>query len=197
MIGLASKPPRLRRAKEPKLWTYEELVAKFPESNQPMELWNGEIIMPPAPDSDHQRSTFDFAMALRMWVERHRLGEVFIPPFDMVLAPRQVTQPDVLFVSTERAHLVKKVLKGAADLVVEVVSPSSHERDRIKKRDLYEQHAVKEYWLLDPEGGTIEVYYLTKGRYELVGRWRAGEMASSKLLEGFRVGVSDILRLAS
>src|SRR5215203_5445053 len=108
MIGLASKPPRLRRAKEPKLWTYEELVAKFPESNQPMELWNGEIIMPPAPDSDHQRSTFNFAMALRTWVERRQAGEVFIPPFDMVLAPRQVVQPDVLFVSTERAHLVKK-----------------------------------------------------------------------------------------
>jgi Uma2 family endonuclease len=197
MIGLAPKPPRIRRAKEPKLWTYDELVAKFPESTQPMELWNGELIMPPTPDSDHQRSTFDFAIALRNWVDRHKLGEVFIAPFDMVLAPRQVTQPDVLFISNERAHLVRKTLKGAADLVVEVISPNSHERDRIKKRDLYEQHGVKEYWLLDREGATVEVLYLTKDRYQLVGRWRAGEIAKSKLLSGFEVRVSDVLRLSS
>src|SRR4051794_30964287 len=115
MIGLAPKAPRMRPAKEPRLWTYDEMAAAFPESNQPMELWNGEIIMPPTPDSSHQRSTFDFAIALRNWVDEHDLGEVFIPPFDMVLAPRQVTQPDVLFVAKTRAHIVQKVVRGAAD----------------------------------------------------------------------------------
>src|SRR4051812_10095435 len=102
MIGLASKPPRLRRTKEPKLWTYDELVAKFPESNQPMELWNGEIVMPPAPTPSHQDSVLDFVVLLRNWVTQRKLGKVYVAPVDMVLAAQQVTQPDVLFVSKAR-----------------------------------------------------------------------------------------------
>lgn len=193
MIGLASKPPRLRRAKEPKLWTYAELVAKFPESNEPMELWNGEIIMPPAPDEYHQESTLDFATALRAWVKTHDLGKVFVAPFDMVLAPRQVTQPDVLFVAKDRLSMINKRVNGPADLVVEVISDYSHERDRIKKRDLYEQHGIKEYWIMDREAGTIEVLFLTNGQFALVGRWRRGETAKSELLDGFEVNVADVL----
>jgi Uma2 family endonuclease len=193
MIGLASKPPRLRRAKEPKLWTYDQLVASFPESNQPMELWNGEIIMPPAPTPSHQDSVFDFGILLRNWVAQRKLGKVYISPLDMVLAPQQVTQPDVLFVSKARLGIVKKAIFGPADLVAEVVSGSSHQQDRIRKRDLYEQHSVKEYWLIDPTGGTVEVFFLTGGQYKLVGRWRSGENAKSKLLPGFEVKVSEIL----
>jgi Uma2 family endonuclease len=193
MIGLASKPPRLRRAKEPKLWTYDELVANFPEANVPVELWNGEIIMPPTPDASHQESTFDFACALRAWVGGPALGKVFIAPLDMVLAPRQVTQPDVMFVAKERLQIVKRVIHGPVDLAVEVISDYSHDRDRIKKRDLYEQHGVKEYWILDRDAGTIEVLFLAAGQYKLIGRWRHGETARSKLLAGFEVKVSDVL----
>ena len=193
MIGLAPKQPRIRRAKEPKLWTYDELAAKFPESTQPMELWNGELIMPPAPDEYHQESVLDFAVALRDWVRDGNLGKVYTAPFDMVLAPRQVTQPDVLFVAKDRLDIVRKRVRGPADLVVEVISDFSHERDRIKKRDLYEQHGVKEYWILDQDAGTIEVFFLVSGQYRLIGRWRHGEAARSKLLHGFEVKVSDVL----
>lgn len=162
-----------------------------------MELWNGEILMPPTPDANHQESKFDFAVKLHDLLKRSSLGKVFIGPLHMVLAPRQVMQPDVLFVAKDRLDIIRKVIRGPADLVAEVISDFSHERDRIKKRDLYEQHGVKEYWILDREAGTIEVLFLVKGQYKLVGRWRAGETASSKLLDGFRVAVSDVLRLAS
>ena len=191
MIGLASKPAR--RSKEPKLWTYDELCETLPESNQPMELWNGELLMFPSPDFDHQRSTLDFYVHLREWVKARDLGEVLAAPFDMVLAPRQVTQPDVLFIAKANLHLIKKVLRGPADLVVEVISAGSHNRDRIRKRDLYEQHGIKEFWILDSEAGTVEALFLTDGQYKLVGRWRAGETARSKLLKGFAVEVSKIL----
>jgi Uma2 family endonuclease len=84
----------------------------------------------------------------------------------------------------------------AADLVAEVISPNSRRRDRIDKRDLYEQHGVKEYWLIDPEALTVEVLHLVQGEFQLVGRWRPGESAESRLLKGFRVKVSGLFGVA-
>ena len=149
--------------------------------------------MPPAPTPSHQDSVFDFGILLRNWVTQRKLGKVYVAPLDMVLTPQQVTQPNVLFISKARLTIVKKAIFGPADLVAEVVSGSSHQRDRIRKRDLYEQHGVREYWVIDSTGGTIEVFFLATGQYKLVGRWRAGEIAKSKLLVGFEVKVSDIL----
>jgi Uma2 family endonuclease len=110
----------------------------------------------------------------------------------MVLTNTRATQPDVVFVSNERLDIIKERLVAAADLVAEVISPSSRRRDRIDKRDLYEQHGVKEYWLVDPEAATVEVLHLISGEFQLLGRWHAGEIAESRLLKGFRVKVSDL-----
>jgi Uma2 family endonuclease len=192
VIGLTPKLAT-RRFKEPKLWTYDELCEKLPESNQPMELWNGELIIFPSPDVDHQYSIGGLYSAMRAWVLERDLGQVIMAPFDMVLAPRQVVQPDIVFVAKARLGLIKRILRGPADLVVEVLSPRSHNRDRIQKRDLYEQHGIKEYWIIDREAGTVEVFFLTNGEYKLAGRWRAGEKAKSRLLKGFSVAVSEVL----
>ena len=110
----------------------------------------------------------------------------------MVLTNTRATQPDVVFISTERRDIIKTRLMDAADLVAEVISPGSRRRDRIDKRDLYEQHGVKEYWLIDPGALTVEVLHLVHGEYQLLGRWHPGENAESRLLKGFRVKVSDL-----
>ena len=169
------------------------MTARLPQSNQPTELWDGELIMSPAPSFFHHQIVDRFHDCLKTWVRRRRLGATATAPVDMILTTRRTTQPDVVFVSQKRLRIIQDQLHGAADLVAEVISPDSRRRDRIDKRDLYEQHGVLEYWLIDPEAGTVEVLFLEQGTFGLIGRWRAGERARSRLLRGFAVSVSDLL----
>jgi Uma2 family endonuclease len=190
VIAVKSRPVPVKWKR--RRWTFEELAAELPESNLPTELWDGELVMSPAPSFFHQQVVDRFHDALKTWVREHHLGKTSIAPLDMVLTASRATQPDVVFVSNERLGIIQERLMGAADLVVEVISPESRRRDRIDKRDLYEQHGVREYWLVDPEAGTVEVLHLESGSYRLVGRWHAGERASSRLLQGFEAAVSAL-----
>jgi Uma2 family endonuclease len=189
---IAAKPRPVPASWKNRRWTFDELAAELPESNLPTELWDGELIMSPAPSFLHQKIVARLYKALDAWAERHRLGETALAPIDMVLTTRRATQPDVVFISNERLGIIKERIMGAADLVAEVISPGSRRRDRIDKRDLYEQHGVREYWLIDPEAKTVEVLHLEAGTYQLVGRWHPGERARSRLLKGFEVPVSPL-----
>jgi Uma2 family endonuclease len=177
----------------PRQWTYDETVASLPESNRPAELWDGELIMSPTPSLEHQQIVLRFARLLQDWTEPRSLGEVFIAPLDMVLSPHRVTQPDIGFVAAARLDIIQRVLRGPADLVAEVMSLGSRTRDRIEKRDLYEQYGVQEYWMIDPEAQTVEVLFLEAGRYQLAQRRRPGETAESRLLTGFHLEVDGLL----
>jgi len=194
VIATRSKPrsrPKIKRLTD-RRWTFDELAAEVPESNQPMELWDGELIMSPAPSFYHQEIVARFYEKLKERVTRNRAGKVVFTPIDMILSSRRVTQPDVLFISSSRLHIIQDQVRGPADLVAEVISPGSRHRDRIEKRDLYEQHGVKEYWLIDPEAQTVEVLFLEAGEYRLIGRWRPGEQAQSRLLDGLTLEVSEL-----
>lgn len=186
MLTPATSPAAAR------IWSYDELVAEMPESNQPCELWDGELVMAPMPSYYHQETAFRFARMLHKWVSERKLGKVMGLPIDMVLSPHRVPQPDVSFVSKERLHIIERVLMGPADLVAEIISPGGRTRDRIEKRDLYEQYGVKEYWIIDPEAQTAEVFYLQEGQYLLVVRAGRGEIARSRLLEGFGVATEAL-----
>src|SRR5690242_2393184 len=105
----------------------------------------------------------------------------------MVLAVDRVMQPDTVFIAQERTNIIGTAINGPVDLAAEVISPADRNRDRIEKRNVYEQHGIKEYWLIDPEAQTIEVLDLENSRYQLLARAAVGEVACSKLLPGFEV----------
>ena len=130
---------------EPRRYTYDELVAEMPETNQPGELWDGELVMSPAPSFSHQEIVLGLYRRLHEWVASHGLGKVIAAPIDMVLSPRRVVQPDVAFIAKERFQIIQHAIMGPVDLAVEVVSAGNRNRDRIEKRDLYEQYDVKKY----------------------------------------------------
>ena len=175
-----------------RLFTYDELVAEMPETNQPHELWEGELIMSPAPSFFHQKIAFRLQRALHDWVVAHSLGEVVGAPIDMVLSPHNVAQPDVAFIARERLNIIQRVIMGPADFVAEIISLDGRSRDRIAKRDLYEQYGVKEYWIIDPEPETVDVLVLVNGRYDLAMRCGPADTAQSRLLPGFEMAGPDL-----
>ena len=181
--------PLIRR-----LYTYDELAAEMPEANQPHELWDGELVMSPTPSFFHQEIAFRFHRALHDWAGARQLGKVVGAPIDMVLSPHRAVQPDVAFIAKDRLGIIERVINGPADLVAEIVSLQGRTRDRIEKRDLYEQHGVKEYWIIDPEPETVDVLALVNGHYELAGRSQLADTATSKLLPGFEISVRTLFR---
>ena len=96
---------------------------------------------------------------------------------------------------TRRAHVVTAAnVQGAPDLVVEILSPSSVERDRTLKRALYARHGVREYWIVDTEARTVAVLLLRNGGFETAGTYGEGETLTSPTLPGFALEVADLFR---
>ena len=185
-IAEPPQPKALRR------YTYTQLCAELPETNQPCELWEGNLTMSPAPSFFHQEVVLAFYRQLHDWVACLGVGKVIAAPIDMVLSEHRVTQPDVAYIAQERLAIIQQAIMGPADLVAEVVSLGGRHCDRIEKRDLYEQHGVKEYWIIDPEPGTVDVLFLESGTYQLVMRVTRGQVAASRLLSGFAVEVDSL-----
>ncbi len=177
-----------------RLWTYDELTSAMPETNQPTEIWDGDIVMPPAPSVEHQEISNRLEEALRNWVRKHNLGLIFHAPLDVVLGPRRVVQPDILYISHARGAIIQHIIRGAPDLVVEVVSPGSWRRDYVDKKELYEQFGIREYWIVDPEANMVEVLALEQKTLRLLGRFGAGECIRSQLLAGFEMEVDEVLK---
>jgi Uma2 family endonuclease len=123
------------------------------------ELLNGELVAKSAPSPFHQRISGNIYFAMRLFATEHNLGEVLYAPIDVFLDEYNATQPDVLFLSREKQHLVTPDgVQVSPDLVVEIISPSSMKRDRGDKMKLYERCGIGEYWLVDARTRSVEVY---------------------------------------
>ena len=93
---------------------------------------------------------------------------VFLAPFDVVFSNLDVVEPDLLYISrARRSVLTDKHVRGAPDLVVEVLSPGTRKTDEITKRKLYERRGVQEYWIVDPVRDTIKTYRRIEGALAL------------------------------
>lgn len=143
--------------------TYADL-ASFPDDGMRRELIDGELIVSPSPRTRHQRISARLHLLLANHVAASGGGEVFYAPLDVVFSQTNVVQPDLLFVPDDRRHiLTDENVHGAPALVIEVLSEARI--DRVRKRDLYAQFGVPEYWVVDPDADRVEVYRLTGDRY--------------------------------
>jgi len=162
---------------------------KLPEGTR-AELIEGELLMTPSPKLSHQVIARNLFVRLDAFVRAHVLGEALFAPMDVHLPSGDVVQPDVLFVAAANAGIMQDWIRGAPDLLVEIISPEGVERDRLVKRDLYARNGVKEYWLVDPEAHSVEVLGLNaSGRYEPSGYFEERDTVVSRVLAGLALPV--------
>jgi Uma2 family endonuclease len=165
----------------------------LPDDRQRHELVDGELLMTPSPNTRHQRVLNKINLALTAHAIQHGLGEVFIAPYDVVFEDHTVLQPDILFVSAQRAGVVgEDAIHGAPDLVVEVLSPSSFYNDLRIKMNVYGRFGVQEYWVVDPEKETIEVYRLAGAKLELTRQFSADSAFESPLFPNLALTIKSV-----
>jgi Uma2 family endonuclease len=165
----------------------------LPDTNRYVELSEGELIMPPHPTRSHQKAVEELFVLLRTFVQDNELGEVHVAPLPVRLWPGKIREPDVFFVAREHSDRISEQFLGVPDLVMEVTSSGTRRTDRVEKLVEYAQAGVQEYWIVDPEARTVEVFRLCEGAYEALGKWGAGETARSELLAGFEVTVDKVM----
>ena len=172
--------------------SYTDLVQQ-PEDGRRYEIYDGEVFVVPSPLPVHQIVADNLYGILREY-SNARGGIAITAPLDIVFTEFNVLQPDIVFFSAVRRHLVKlnEVIRDAPDLVVEVLSPSTETTDRGKKLQTFARFGVPEYWIVDPKVPSVEVLVLRDGSYRLHSTATRAETAVSATLPDLQVPIDRI-----
>ncbi|WP_448584012.1 Uma2 family endonuclease [Thermocrinis sp.] len=150
----------------------------------PYQLIEGELIMSPAPNLEHQRASKRLFKKLSQAIESHQKGEVFYAPIDVYLDEENAFQPDLVVVLKDsKARIEERGIFGAPDVVVEILSPSTAYYDLTEKKEVYERVGVKEYWIVDPKRKSFEIYANSEQGFKLISHAKAEGKVRSELLE--------------
>ncbi|HUP25080.1 MAG TPA: Uma2 family endonuclease [Thermoanaerobaculia bacterium] len=171
--------------------TYEDYCL-LPEDGLRHEIIGGEHVAEPAPATYHQKLSRWLQHQLFEQIELTGRGQVFNAPTDLHLSKHDVVQPDLLVVLAEREGLVGEAkIEGPPDLVVEILSRCSRDRDLRLKRELYRSRGVPEYWIVDPEARVVEQLVLEPdGGYRLAGRF--AERIAAATIAGVGVDLAKV-----
>lgn len=185
----------IRQLDPSKLYSYADYLTW--QLKERIELIMGRIFrMSPAPSSEHQRIVSALHGNMYQYV-RHKSCHVFPAPFDVVLPSpsgdlNTVVQPDIAVIC-DRSKITDRGCMGAPDLVVEVVSRGSVKKDLHEKYALYEQHRVREYWLVLPSERSLIIFNLDDaGMYQASKPLTSGDQASSAVLQGLTIDLNEI-----
>jgi len=172
-------------------WNLDELV----------ELIRGKIFkMSPAPSTNHQKVSLKLGTFLDNFFKEGRC-QVFPAPFDVYLVKpgqdykeaRNIVEPD-LCVICDLEKIRKFGCVGAPDLVVEILSPSTSQKDQKDKFELYEEFGVREYWIVSPENRSVLINVLEDGRYRSFRPVTESEVLQSKTFPQLKVDLKEVFK---
>jgi Uma2 family endonuclease len=172
-------------------FTYRDYLL-LPEDRR-YEVVDGELLLTPAPTPYHQTVAKRLGFLLDAHVQEGKLGEVFIAPCDVVLSQFDVLQPDVFFIAAARLSIIgEKYISDAPDLVVEVLSPSTADRDRVAKARQYAKFGVAEMWIVDPAAHTVEVFRNSPAGFRRDSVSGATDLLRSPALPGLEIPLDRV-----
>jgi Uma2 family endonuclease len=178
---------------EQRVWTYDDLVA-MPDvrDGKKYEIFDGELVVSPAPLFDHQEVLKRLFQAMAAQIEKRRLGTVHFAPIDVILSKTRVLQPDLLVIGANQRNIIaRRGLVGAPALVAEVVSQKNASHDRVRKRRFYALAGIPEYWIVDPDSVEVEVLSLDRSVYRSAGWYASGDTIRSPSFD-IRIRVDDV-----
>ena len=169
------------------------------ETLKPTELIYGVLRVADSPLAPHQAAVLDLSLALVSHVRERRLGEIWISPFDVILdATRHlVVQPDLFFISNERSHILTDKVRGAPDLVVEVLSPHPRIGSLVERLDWFARYDVRECWLVHQLQSRMEVLNFGDGRVVQRESFDRKTPIRSRVLPDFNQTLESMLRWGS
>ena len=174
-------------------YTYAEYCTWDDSGGKRWELIDGEVFEMSAPSRAHQGILMELSRQFSNYL-RGKPCKTYAAPFDVRLnadgADDTVVQPDLLVVC-DRKKLDDKGCIGAPDLIVEILSPSTAGRDRLVKMQLYQRVGVREYWLVDPDTKSVQVYIFEEGR-NAGATYSGADNVPVHTLPGLEITLADV-----
>jgi Uma2 family endonuclease len=174
-----------------KLATVED-YKRLPEG-APYQLIGGELIMTPSPTRFHQDISGNIEFALKSFILPRDLGRIYVAPLDVQLTDTDVYQPDIFFIRKERLRLLQgDRIDIAPDIVIEILSPSTAYYDLKHKKEVYYEHGVEEYWIVDPADESIEIMVRDSEYYRTEALFRRTGVLQSPMFPEFSMKVEEV-----
>lgn len=181
-------------AKIEPLMTVDDLEA-MPEDGNRYEVIEGELFVSRAPGLPHQLVTTNIIGCFLRFLDGHPIGRI-VPTPGLILSKYSGVIPDLVFYSHGRGReiIANDRLNAAPEIVIEILSPGRENiaRDKVAKRQLYARHAVNEYWIVDTENRSIEVYRLQNQILDLAVVLKNSDEVTSPSLPGFACSLTKI-----
>jgi Uma2 family endonuclease len=171
--------------------TYDK-YSLLPDDGKRYQVIEGELIASLSPNFRHQDTVWRLGNRLRSYADAQSLGIVIGAPMDVIHEPQTIVQPDLLFIRHENFGIIGDIIKGAPDLCIEVLSPSTGLHDRHTKKSVYARCAVREYWIVDPIRESVAIYDLNEGAYILRAEASGDTFVASRVLTGFETPARTI-----
>ena len=171
-------------------FTHADLLL-MPDDLKRREIIDGDMFTTPSPTWRHQLISGNILFAFLRHLEVHSVG-IAVTHLDVILSDYDVVEPDLLFILNEHRNVIQDWIRGAPDLVIEILSPITEATDRGPKLKVYARFGIPEYWIVDPEKNAIEVYRLEERTYRLAQIVQGQETLTSPLLPEFALEVGEV-----
>lgn len=177
-----------------KKYTYQDYLQMPYEPGYRYEILDGDLVKEPFPGVVHQAVSINLLRILLDYFQTADPGgKLFHAPLDVTLGNKTVVQPDILYISSDQLNIVEQArINGAPLLAVEIISPSTRERDYFRKLQIYQHAGVRHYWLIDPEEQTFHAYCLEHETFKLVCSGISNDVLDFKNFPDLKIPLADL-----